>query len=101
MQTEQQTRAARMRIDTLLVWASGGAIVVLLAAWPWSASRAASVPALRANERPATKQIDYRRCWVRDGKRHCRWVEGRRQRKDRNSARPEDNMLPPNLGFGF
>jgi len=90
-----------MRIDTLLVWATVGAIIILLVAWPSSASRATSLPAFQAGERAALEQADYRRCWRKNGQRHCRWVEGKRPRVYGYNPRPENNLLPPNLGLGL
>jgi hypothetical protein len=45
-------------------------------AMPASAAPLASVTGARAgNDTSATEQIAYRRCWWRNGHRHCRWVE--------------------------
>jgi hypothetical protein len=36
------------------------------------------------------QQIDYRRCWTRDGKRHCRWVSS----GGSNVGGRDDNAIP-------
>ena len=59
-------------------------------------------------ERPAVEQIVYRRCWWRYGERRCRLAKGNRPRvygyrsNDHAVGRGrQENMLPPNLGFGI
>ena len=54
-------------------------------------------------ERPAIEQIAYRRCWWRNGEKHCRRFRGIRPRVHRHrygTGGPETN-LPPNLGWGL
>src|SRR5262245_49925750 len=46
----------------------------------------------------AVEFVAYRKCWMRDGKRVCRWVERRRTIVERRGNLP---ILPPNLGWGW
>jgi hypothetical protein len=41
---------------------------------PASASPLSSVTGAKTDT-SATEQVNYRRCWWRNGSRHCRWVE--------------------------
>jgi hypothetical protein len=70
-----------------------------------AAMRAAPVAGLSdrtiGDEQPAIEQIAYRRCWWRNGKKHCHRFRGNRPRVHRypyGSGGQETN-LPPNLGW--
>ncbi len=51
-----------------------------------------------AHEHCTIERIAVRRCWKREGKKICRWVERRRAVAQRRQG---ENKLPPNLGLGF
>jgi hypothetical protein len=60
-----------MRIAAVIL-AVGAAAVV----WPPDVSVAGHLFGVRSGAAASSQfeHINYRRCWVRDGKRHCRWV---------------------------
>jgi hypothetical protein len=58
---------------------SAGAFALTLGflAVPASAAPLGSVGGVKVGTGvSAAEQVAYRRCWWRDGRRHCRWVEG-------------------------
>jgi hypothetical protein len=58
------------------ITAAAFAISLGYLATPASAAPLASMTGAKAgNDTSATEQIAYRRCWWRNGYRHCRWVE--------------------------
>jgi hypothetical protein len=50
------------------------------------------------SQRSAIERIAYRRCWKREGKRVCRWVQRRRAMVQSNK---DESNIPPNLGPGL
>jgi hypothetical protein len=82
-----------MRIAAVIL-AVGAAAVV----WPADVSVAGHLSGLRSGA-AATSQfehINYRRCWVRDGKRHCRWIPSGGADNAipaRGAGRPENNRV--------
>ena len=53
-------------------------------------------------ERPAIEQIAYRRCWWRNGEKHCRFRGNRpRVHRHRYGSGAQETNLPPNLGWGL
>jgi hypothetical protein len=55
------------------------------------------------DERPAVEQTAYRRCWWRNGEKHCRRFRGIRPRVRRHpyGSGGQETNLPPNLGWGL
>jgi hypothetical protein len=47
-----------------------------LAALPVQAAPSFNAAAAAAGKTSAVEQVGYRRCWWRNGVRHCRWVDG-------------------------
>ena len=61
----------------LTQYLSAGAFALTLGLLASSASAAplASLDGVKADSTSATEQVADRRCWWRDGRRHCRYVE--------------------------
>ena len=83
MHMRSQQRKKTMPTKAVL-FAFGAAMAML----PGTASAGAS-PGLHSGAIATSmvEQIDYRRCWTSDGKRHCRWVPS-------NGGRRDDNAVP-------
>jgi hypothetical protein len=83
-----------MRIAAVIL-AVGAAAVV----WPPDVSVAGHLSGLRSGAAASSQfeHINYRRCWVRDGKRNCRWVPSGGGADNatpaRGAGRPENNRV--------
>ena len=83
-----------MRIAAVIL-AVGAAAVV----WPPDVSVAGHLFGLRSGAAASSQfeHINYRRCWVRDGQRHCRWVPSGGGADNaipaRGAGRPENNRV--------
>ena len=75
-----------------------GVMLAVLGAMPAQAAPLMATEVARTGTQSTVDQVRYRRCWMRNGERHCRWVEdgsdsnsnSYNDTRDVGSRRPED-----------
>ena len=75
---------------------SGAAGIVALGLMTLTAQATPPGVNLKAGATSSVEKVDYRRCWWRHGRRHCRWV---REHDDYDYDYPY--FYGPSLGFYF
>jgi hypothetical protein len=64
-----------LRMLSKLLSAGGLALALGLLTVPASAAPANNLAGMKDRSTSAVEDVAYRRCWWRDGRRHCRYVE--------------------------